>query len=436
MTAEIAIMNKEAIAMAADSAVTLREERGEKIFTSANKIFALSKYQPIGIMIYGSAEFMGVPWEVLVKIYRNTRGKITFDTLQQHALDFVKFLTAEKRLFSEAEQKRYFEENVHGYFRFIRNKIMEGVKAIISEKGKATKREIKELTSKIIRENHDIWKKADLLPTIPKRFPNELRKKYVASIDEAKKMVFEKLQITKSLSRQLTDVAVCLFAKWPGGFLVPNMPGVVVAGFGKTDVFPSLQSFLLQGVVDGQLKYKKDRYLEIGFAASAWIVPFAQSEMVHTFMEGVDPGYEIAIENDLLEIFNRYPEVIIDNIVALDESEKTNLKNKLKKISDPMFQQYRERLTKYRSINFVQPVTGVVAMLPKDELAAMAESLVNLTLFKRRVSLEAETVAGPIDVAVISKGDGLIWIKRKHYFKPELNAQFFANYYREGKNER
>ena len=36
----------------------------------------------------------------------------------------------------------------------------------------------------------------------------------------------------------------------------------------------------------------------------------------------------------------------------------------------------------------------------------------------------------PIDVAVISKGDGFIWIKRKHYFNPALNHQFFANYYR------
>jgi hypothetical protein len=69
-------------------------------------------------------------------------------------------------------------------------------------------------------------------------------------------------------------------------------------------------------------------------------------------------------------------------------------------------------------------------MLPKDELAAMAESLVNLTSFKRKVTMESETVGGPIDVAVISKGDGFIWIKRKHYFKAELNPQFFANYYR------
>ena len=68
--------------------------------------------------------------------------------------------------------------------------------------------------------------------------------------------------------------------------------------------------------------------------------------------------------------------------------------------------------------------------MPKEDLAAMAESLVNLTSFKRRISREAETVGGPIDVAVVSKGDGFIWIKRKHYFNKELNPYFFANYYR------
>ncbi len=57
--------------------------------------------------------------------------------------------------------------------------------------------------------------------------------------------------------------------------------------------------------------------------------------------------------------------------------------------------------------------------------AAMAEALVNLTALKRRVSREAETVGGPIDVAVVSKGDGFIWIKRKHYFDPALNSGYF-----------
>jgi hypothetical protein len=70
------------------------------------------------------------------------------------------------------------------------------------------------------------------------------------------------------------------------------------------------------------------------------------------------------------------------------------------------------------------------ALLPKSELAAMAEALVNLTSFKRKVSMELETVGGPIDVAVISKGDGFIWVKRKHYFTKEMNPRFFASYYR------
>lgn len=68
----------------------------------------------------------------------------------------------------------------------------------------------------------------------------------------------------------------------------------------------------------------------------------------------------------------------------------------------------------------------VVSMLPKDELAAMAESLVNLTSLKRKFTMETETVAAPIDVAVISQGEGFIWIKRKHYFKSELKPQFFT----------
>jgi hypothetical protein len=45
--------------------------------------------------------------------------------------------------------------------------------------------------------------------------------------------------------------------------------------------------------------------------------------------------------------------------------------------------------------------------------------------------MQDENVGGPIDVAVISAGDGFIWIKRKHYFEAERNPHFLANYYRE-----
>jgi len=50
---------------------------------------------------------------------------------------------------------------------------------------------------------------------------------------------------------------------------------------------------------------------------------------------------------------------------------------------------------------------------------------------QRRVSREIETVGGAIDVAVISKGDGFVWVKRKHYFNPDRNLRFVNGYFSE-----
>ncbi|MCM3291867.1 hypothetical protein M3661_17240 [Paenibacillus sp. MER 180] len=66
MTAEIAILNRSAVALAADSAVTV----GDKVYNSAIKILPLSYKHPIGIMIYNTSTFMGIPWETIIKSYR------------------------------------------------------------------------------------------------------------------------------------------------------------------------------------------------------------------------------------------------------------------------------------------------------------------------------------------------------------------------------
>jgi len=145
-------------------------------------------------------------------------------------------------------------------------------------------------------------------------------------------------------------------------------------------------------------------------------------------MEGVDPSYRDVEESYLSKIFSEYAVIIVDNIKGYTVEEKEKLKRKLVGIGKEILKDLGKKLGDYIEETYSSPVTTVISMLPKDELAAMAESLVNLTYFKRKVTMESETVGGPIDVAVISKGDGLIWIKRKHYFIPELNKQFFVNY--------
>ncbi len=71
MTAEIAILNKSAVALAADSAVTIAAGRKEeKIFDTADKLFELSDRDSIGIMIYNVTSFVEIPLQILIKKFR------------------------------------------------------------------------------------------------------------------------------------------------------------------------------------------------------------------------------------------------------------------------------------------------------------------------------------------------------------------------------
>ena len=75
--------------------------------------------------------------------------------------------------------------------------------------------------------------------------------------------------------------------------------------------------------------------------------------------------------------------------------------------------------------NHAWPLQRVIGALPVDEMAELAETLIMLESLKEKVTQPTESVGGPIDVCVISKSEGFVWIRRKHYFKSELNPQYF-----------
>ena len=117
-------------------------------------------------------------------------------------------------------------------------------------------------------------------------------------------------------------------------------------------------------------------------------------------------------------------------------TKNKKLKLKLVQKAEEEFTNIGKKLADFKKNEFSRPITRVVSMLPKDGLAMTAEALVSLTSLKHKMSMKEETVGGPIDVAVISKGDGFVWMKRKHYFPRELNQQFLANYFREKTHEK
>lgn len=440
MTAEIAIMNKQAIALAADSAVTFQGQR-QKIFTSASKIFNLSKYQPIGVMIYGNSSLIEIPWETIIKVYRDHLGQKTHKTVSEYAEHFFSFLIKNEQLFPDNVQDLHVEFSIYNHFRLIADETNEKIQQISEQGDQIGDSDIRNITSRVIKNHFEKWKDAKFSLSVYKGIKDVLRQKYRKTINEIKKIVFEKLPLTRYSSRHLTEIAIDLLIKFRTDILDPNTvlneSGIVIAGFGTDDVFPSLESFSVEGKVGTYLKYRRNdnECVKISFPNNtAQIMPFAQSDMVLTFMTGIDPNYSVIIDRDIEKVYTDYPQTLVDNIDHLNEldvEKKESIKKHLAEMGQREYMKYKETLSNHRRNEYIKPVMDVVDGLPKDELAAMAESLINLTSFKRRVSMQAETVGGPIDVAVISKGDGFVWIKRKHYFESELNPHFFANYYEE-----
>ena len=58
------------------------------------------------------------------------------------------------------------------------------------------------------------------------------------------------------------------------------------------------------------------------------------------------------------------------------------------------------------------------------EMVHLAETLIVLQSLKERITTHSESVGGPVDIAVITKAEGLVWIKRKHYFEADRNLPY------------
>ena len=432
MTAEIAILNRNAVAMAADSAVTLQLSGGQKIYNTVNKLFTLSKYRPAGVMVYGSADFMQIPWETIIKMYRADLYDKKYDSLEDYASDFVNFFERENILFPEELQGESARTYLRLGFYRLQQQINTEVERTIKTIGSIDEEQVRTLVREKAVDFLAELEKCKDLPGFTQDDVTKCGAKCEKDIRDTIEDVFEKLPV-QECNEQLQRAGSLILCK---RFARRDYSGLVIAGYGERDVFPMLLAYECECVINNKLRYIETNRVKIGTTKGtlvASVVPFAQREMVNRFMEGVDPKYRENVEGYVSTLLGQgYPNRIAEALAGKISSElQESVRKELVELGGKLAQDFAQGLEQYRQTQFIDPVIDSVASLPKDELAAMAESLVNLTAFKRRMtSVETDTVALPIDVAVISKGDGFIWIKRKHYFEPPLNPHFFSNYYR------
>ncbi len=410
-------MNRQAVAIASDSASTAIDEYGRPIYSTAHKIFALSDTEPVGIMIYGSAAFMGIPWETIIKIYRDKLGHTVFSSLQEYGHSFVEFLKREKTFAPRDIQEQYVEDNLFAYMDALRSYIHQSIDYHFNYEEELDSNQLRELVADMIDKELERWKSGVTAITEVEVFTRKFRGEYSRLIDEIVREVFEDLPINDQAQLSLERLSAALFSYFPKSSEVLPYSGIVITGFGEADIFPSLVSYKVQGTALDELKYTEEAVRAINHENSAMIIPFAQGEVMRTFIDGISPMMENFYEDFIEEIFRKYPGFILDELVEeMDPEERMQYEEKIREIGVENFTNSFNQIRQFQYEINIKPILTIVSILAKGELAEMADSLVNLTCLRKKFSNEDETVGGPVDVAVISKGDGLVWIRRKNYY--------------------
>jgi len=410
MTAEVAIMNTKGIALAADSAVTLLGTG--KTYNTADKLFALSKYFPVGIMIYGFTGIMGIDWETIIKDYRDNLGNKPFDKLSDYADDFINHL-AKFPHFTHEMMIEYLESMCDSVSQRILTEFIKDLHAEFDGKENIESSQIDAVFNTTLKNSKERLEKMEDEKNI--EVDSGFIDSNMETIQQKVEMIFEHYKLSKEQIAEIISILKLFFQKCSKG-LTDKYTGIVIAGYGEREIFPVLCHFMVSGKLGDSLIYfgKHLEEIDTGYK-SASIRPFAQTEMVQQFMDGRSDEFSDMVIKKVEAILNSLLPLIKD----FDREETSDLSGILKRYMD-----------EFCRITFSEPIVDIVACMEKSELTSMAEAMVNLTALRRHVSTDDETVGGPIDVALITKGDGFIWINKKTNYDPHINRNLRQKYFR------
>ena len=286
MTAEIAVLNREAVALAADSAVTLRLPEGNKIYQT-NKLFVLSKYEPVGVMVYGNAGFMALPWETIIKNYRAQLGQNCFPLLSDYGSHFLSHLEGSSNLFPAGSQEEFCYHFTRTWLKRLKARLHKKLRSLAGSDGTVKKKQFQAAFNEVLAEDAKHLQRHPRLPRLARTSPTSVAKRYRDPIFRA---IDDELEALAQLVRrtELRDICVQALLK---DLYWSSESGVVVAGFGTGQVLPSLRCYTVDGIINGRLRAKEETEstFDVSSVNSACIRAFAQSEMVGLVHERYRP---------------------------------------------------------------------------------------------------------------------------------------------------
>ncbi len=436
MTAVVGILNKRGIALAADSAVTRERKDQNKVTKNGNKLIRISDTLPISVMITNSSSLLSNPWEIIIRSYRKKSITVRHRTVEDCMHDFFGFVS-DNNLFSDEKSfqnhirnelmsmlsKFHFQIddnmraedsssrlcNPDGYGKVLKvllKKYCKRTFEICPQFEDYTLDKFQKYSEKTVDEVFDCicYDDDDNINDNQKLFPKSM-------LHGMRKLIVEALYFTL-ISRSKDNV---------------GSSKLIFSGFGAEQAYPSLISAVVNEGFDGRINYhtRPEEIICIDDEHPVAICPFAQEDIIYSVLRGIHLQYFHffnEMQNDVYADFKRN--------VYNGKNKDTNYSKYevFKYLEDVETDNYISRFMRQSNslaLKNQQQWEKVLKDCDLQSMAELVESLIDLTEVHRILHFEQESVGGPVDVAVISKDKGFVWLNRKSWYKHEdVNGQY------------
>ncbi len=414
MTSEIAVMNQRAVALAANSAVTLIDGGTVVVRNDQRKLYNLVGGAPIGVMFFGVADMMGHPWEHLIEHFQKVSQAGALPHVRDYATGFAGMLDHLEEFFPKARQSDEFKRLLASVFRYIFHLAQylreSGGEQRASTSDTAILEEAIERVWRDYQFREDGQPRADLT-CFPQGFAEKIRRDYNATIDELVAFGFQPFGLGKQALQRLKEIAVFAVVK---DLFLEDVTGLVFAGFGSEERYPVVVTYFVSAIVDGFVKRAEASFDQIDGDTRSKIRVFADSEVTNAFIRGIDFNLERRVYGALNMLMHGLVDQVIGAFPNADPVVKEDIRRQFQANYIPQyFDAFRGIIGDYQQHAYINPVLRVLEIASRTELAETARELVSLNVFKKRIMAQKQTVGGAIDVAIISREGGFQWHSRQ-----------------------
>jgi hypothetical protein len=312
MTSQLALMNKNAIALASDSAVTI----GGKTYNSATKIFTLKGNHPIGFMIAGAGVYLpcNIDWERVIGLFGDEIGDVNLPTVEDYVVRFKKFLFECPKLKPNQENSTFIQEDLIDFLKhYLKPETKKKLGTVVYDLENLYQEfpGLDEYISKSMNQRIDHFHSTieELITGLDEQeryVHNRIKEYHKDTLDKANNFFCEMHNVSSGQRKKTHEIISYHLAMGGNGDAVTNL---VIAGFGSKEISPVLVELKVKGIVDPTvgacdegvtnfIRIRKDLEDTGGLehpivdgkeavSAAAFIIPYAQKMEIQNILDGV-----------------------------------------------------------------------------------------------------------------------------------------------------